>query len=186
MSIVAPDGAGPTDTWDLRITGPGLPDSAPLLTVYPSGFPRIALWSYAVLPDRGAYRVDATARGGSGALAVVFVIGEPEILEAPTGVTAAGAAQGGADVTWNAVPGALAYFASLYTHPTQQDPISHFVSGQWSSGTAAAFPPGSISPGVAYDAYVTASSADVASGSTVPTRISASENAYAPVAFVGM
>jgi hypothetical protein len=184
LSITSPDGGPTGDTWDLTITGPGLPASLPLETSYPGALPRVMQWAYGVPPDLGLYAVEARSRTGAGAIRARFAIGEPTPLDAPTGLAAEALAQGGARVTWSAVPRAASAFAALYTRPTDLDPASRFVAGQWVNGTEATFPAGTVQPGVAYDAYMTATDADVVGGGT-PTRVSASENSYAPAGFVG-
>jgi hypothetical protein len=184
LSITGPDGSATTDTWDLDIAGPGLPAGTPLVAAYPSSLPRVMLWAYTVPPDPGLYTVVGRSHTGVGVVRARFAVGEPAVLDSPTGLTADALAQGGVRVTWTAVPGAASTFASLYTRPTDVDPTSQYVAGQWVNGAEAQFPQGTVQAGVAYDAYATAANADLVNGGT-PSQVSASENSYAPAGFVG-
>jgi len=174
MALAAPDGAPGGGVWSIEVTGPNLPPADPLRFELLANFARRMVWAYDLPPAAGLYTL--TARSGAEAVTTQFVIGAPEPLPLPGGVSAQGQAGGAARFTWDAVPGARSYLAAAWMG-------AYFVAGQWVAGTEARFPDGTFTPGNAYDVYVTATDADM-SGVAVPTRVSASENSYTPASFI--
>lgn len=173
VGLSAPDGTADGGVWSIEVTGPRLPAANPLRFDLLANFTRRMVWVYGLAPDPGLYT--ATASSGAESVTTRFSVAPPGPLALPTGVAATGKADGSARFTWDPVAGASSYFAAAWLGNT-------FVAGQWVGAPAADFPAHTFTSGVVYDVYVTATDVDM-SGSTPPTRVSASENSYSPGSF---
>jgi hypothetical protein len=176
VSIRNGDGSATSADWTVEVVGPGLDAAAPLAFAYPAHFSRILVWTGAVPAVQGSYGI--VARSGDARVARSFAIGALRALGAPTGVTAAGGAQGSASASWTAVPGATSYLVTARAHASQA-----FVMNQWIAGTTAAFPAGTFFAGETYDVRVAATDADMVGGA-VPAQLAITENSYQPASFV--
>ncbi|WP_242342080.1 hypothetical protein [Anaeromyxobacter terrae] len=173
VGLSAPDGAPDGGAWSIAVTGPDLPASDPLRFELPANFTKRLVWAYGLPPTPGLYTL--VASDGVESVTTQFAIAPPLPLPLPGGVSASGDAKRGAHVTWDGVPGAQSYFASVWLG-------SSYVAGQWVTGTSADFLAGTFTSGSTYEVYVTAADFDVTAGPP-PTRVSASENSYTPARF---
>lgn len=171
LSILNADGTPTASPWSVSVTGPGL--SSPITFTYPANFSRRLLWSYYDAATPGLYT--ATAASSSGTFTGSFSVGAPAVLDIPTGVTAAGGAQGSATVDWTPVTGARSYLVGVWQGAT-------FVTSQWVSAPPASFPQGSFTPGT-YDVYVAATDADMTGGER-PAQVAVAENTMEPGSLV--
>jgi hypothetical protein len=173
VGLSAPDGSPDGGAWSIAVTGPGLPPSDPLRFDLQANFTKRLVWAYGSPPDSGLYTL--VASNGVESITTRFAIAPPTPLPLPEGASASGDAKRGAHVTWNGVPGALSYF--VYAELG-----SSYVAGQWVTGTSADFLAGTFTSGSTYDVYVAAVDFDARAGPP-PTRVSVSENSYAPASF---
>jgi hypothetical protein len=173
VGLAAADGSPDGGTWSIAVTGPGLSASDPLSFQLQANFTTRLVWAYDVAPDPGLYTL--VASNGVASVTTQFAIAPPLPLPLPDGVSASADAKGGARVTWEGVPGAQSYFASAWLG-------SSYVAGQWVTGTSADFLARTFASGLTYDVYVTAADCDFTAGPP-PTRVSVSENSYAPARF---
>jgi hypothetical protein len=174
LSIGNADATPTALTWAVTIAGPGIDPSVPLAFSYPANFPRLLVWSYDVPAAPGPYVLTATSSAGT--FTIPFTVGEPAVLEIPTGIVATDGAQGSAHVAWTAVAGARSYLVGVWQGAT-------FVTSQWVASASADFPQGSFTPGQIYDVYVAATDADMAGGAR-PTQVAVAENTLQPAGFV--
>jgi hypothetical protein len=174
--LSAPDGAPAGGDWSIEVTGPNLPPADPLRFTLPASFTQRLVWAYGLPPDPGLYTL--TARSGLEVVTTQFAIGAPAPLPLPTGISVQMPGSGVVRLTWDAVPGARSYLAAAWLGAS-------FVAGQWVAGAEAQFPAGTFTTGTTYDVYVTATDVGMSGGAAPPTRVSASENGYAPANFVG-
>jgi hypothetical protein len=164
-------------TWALEVFGPGIPASSPLRATYPAGQVQQITWTYEVPATQGSYSLMATT--GTSSISTQFVVGTPPALTLPGDVAIQNPLSGGCGVTWSAVAGAAAYYASVWAHDS-----GTFAAGQWVTTTSAHFAPGTFTAGVAYDVYVAAADVDpTGSPAARPNQVSVSENTYLPVGF---
>lgn len=176
LSVGATDGAASSVAWDVEVVGPNLPAGSPLRFAYHANYPRTLVWAPGVPATPGTYT--ATARSGSIAIASMFTLGAPAWLDQPMGLVATDAAQGGADASWAPVAGAQSYLLSTYEAAS-----GRLVASAWFTGSSGSFPAATFTPGVAYEVYVAATDADMASGA-VPVQVSVAENVFDFARFV--
>ncbi|MCM2333473.1 MAG: hypothetical protein NDI82_05950 [Anaeromyxobacteraceae bacterium] len=176
LSVGATDGAASSAAWDVEVVGPNLPAEAPLRFVYHASFPRTLVWAPGSPATPGTY--SAIARSGSLALISTFTVGAPAWLDQPMGLVATDAAQGAADASWAPVAGARSYLLTAYEAASGQ-----LVASAWFAGSSGSFPAATFTPGVAYDVYLAATDADMASG-TAPAQVSVAENVFDFARFV--
>jgi hypothetical protein len=173
VGLSAADGSPDGGAWSIAVTGPSLPPSDPLRFDLLANFTKRLVWAYDLPPESGRYTL--VASNGVESITTEFAIAPPLPLPLPEAVSAGGNAKGGAHVTWERVPGAQSYFASAWLG-------SSYVAGQWVTGPFAEFLGGTFTSGFTYEIYVAAADFDVAAGPP-PTRVSLSENSYAPASF---
>ncbi len=169
LSIQNADGTPNPSTWAVSVTGPGLPASSPIAFTYPGNFPRFLVWSYYQPATPGLYALSAVSPAGT--LMGAFSVGAPGLLAIPTGVTATGGTLGSASVAWTPVTGARSYLVGVWQG-------AKFITSQWVSSPPAAFPRGSLTPGL-YDVYVAATDADMIGGAW-PAQVAVAENTMQP------
>jgi hypothetical protein len=173
VGLSTPDGSPDGGAWSIAVTGPDLPASNPLRFELQANFTKRLVWAYALPPARGLYTL--VASNGVESITTQFAIAPPLPLPLPAGVSASGDARRGAHVSWDRVVGAQSYFASAWLG-------SSYVAGQWVTGTSADFLAGTFTSGLTYEVYLAAADLDVTAGPP-PTRVSVSENSYAPACF---
>ncbi len=177
VSIQTATGAAPSVAWDVDVTGPAFGVGGALQGVQLAGTDRLILWTYDVAPVDGIYVIRARAAGETISLSLraAPTASLPEVA----GPTAMPRGAGGAEVSWQAVPGARAYYVSAWARAT-----GALLAAAWVTQTSATFAPGTFASSQSCDVYVAASTADPATGGVLPSVLSISENTYRPVSFV--
>jgi hypothetical protein len=148
-------GSPPAGDWTVTVTGPDITEQ--LTFIYPKTKAHYLYWEYGVIPASGLYTVTATAPGYT--LTGSFTI--PNItakLSVAGSLSASPTTGGGASATWAAVAGAGSYYVNVWTYVSD---VYTEIAGGWVNTNAALIPNGTLSKGVAYDLYVTASSLDM-------------------------
>ena len=175
VGLIRADGTPLEEGGTVELIGPGLRSETPLRFSYPPRARQHLVWSYDTPPLLGRYTL--TARVGAQVLSTSFSIGELGSLAAPLDVKAVSSASGGSRVSWQAVAGARTYYVSVW------DNQGSLTAVQWASEASASFAAGTFEAGRVYDVYVAATDVDLAS-TTMPTRVTVSENTYLPANFI--
>ena len=179
-SILTSTATPPAGDWTVAVTGPGI--TTPLTFTYPKTDTHYLYWDFATLPAGGSYTVTATAPGYS--LTAGFAI--PDLtaqLPVTSNITVTPIANS-YTITWNTVPGASSYHVNLWA---TVGGVYTEIAGEWVNGTTVSVPRASLTRGVLYDVYVTASTLDMTTTRALPppnpAQVNMSDNTYGAVSF---
>ncbi len=188
----ASSGTPPAGDWTLKVTGPGISNSAPIVFTYPKTDAHYVYWDFSTLPLAGTYTVTATSLGSSEKPSAQFTITNATAqLPVATGISVTSDSTN-YTVSWNTVSGASSYYVNLWTDVWNAS-LGQYeyteVAGAWVNGSTltALIPKNSLTKGTLYDVYVTACILDMTTAKTLPpptpTQVNMSDNTYATVSF---
>jgi hypothetical protein len=175
FGLSALGGAASPISWNISVTGPGIPAAMPLTLSYPANTKAYLTWDYNLSSTPGNYT--ATFTSSAGEAFASFAVGTPPSLAAASGITATLQSNGDVVVNFSPVTGARSYEVSAWGGSPSVP-----VDAQWVAGGPVTFPKASFSSGTQYSVYVDATNADLV-GETQPSSLTVSENTYAPVTF---
>ncbi len=171
----------PAGDWNLTVTGPGI--TTALTFSYPRTDSHYIWWDFGTIPAPGTYTVTATPAAGGSSLIQTFTVPSPTAkLPVATGLSATPSNGGGAALNWNTVAGANSYYVNIWTCVgtgsvntetgcTNEGTYSE-IAGGWSNSTSLTISNGSLTKGLVYDLYVTASELDMMDMNSVPVPVS--------------
>ncbi|HAK61227.1 MAG TPA: hypothetical protein DCO77_12750 [Nitrospiraceae bacterium] len=189
-SILPGEGVTPPDLdWTITVTGPGItswqytyPGSTGLFSHYLN-------WDFFTTPAAGVYTVTATSPAPVETLTDSFTIANVTAqLPITANLQVTPTAGGGAEASWDPVPGAASYYVNLWYDNLVSGEYEQ-IAGGWVTTPAAVITASTMTPGEVYDLYVTASTMDMtdmlASPPPVPgTQVDMSDNVYDEARFV--
>ena len=159
----------PAGDWDVTVTGPGLPlanDVNALKFKYPATYSHYLYWDYGKVYVSGTYTVTAVSSSGTATISQIFSVPTPTAkLPLVTSLTVTANTGGGAAASWSPVAGAASYNVNIWT---MVGSVYTEIAERWVSATSAIIPNGTLTIGVEYDLYVTASTLDMTDVATVP------------------
>ncbi len=186
----------PAGDWTITVNGPDIPGSAPITFTYPATYAQYVYWDYGTVPASGTYTVTGVSTGGT-TISQTFTIPDPTSqIPVATGLSVTPVSGGGANASWSPVTGANSYYVNVWTCTGSAAPnfacpnggTYQEIAGNWVNATSAIIPTGTLTPGVAYDVYVTACQQDMTDTTTVPpadpgTQMNMSDTVYSYATF---
>jgi len=180
-SILTDSSSQPAGDWTVTVTNPNI---SPITFTYPKTSSHYLYWEFDTPPASGTYTVTAATAGSSDQLTTTFTIPDLaakldvatniQVIPGPTGYM----------IAWNAVTGAKSYYVNLWA-----DIGGNYteVANAWTTETSSFIPKGSLTKGMIYDVYITASSEDMTTSTEVPPpsplQINMSDNTFAAKGF---
>ncbi len=159
----------PAGDWNVTVTGPGLPPANDVNAVkfkYPATYSHYLYWDYGFVPQSGSYTVTAVSSSGTSTISQIFSVPTTTAkLPIATGITVTTSNGGGAAASWSPVAGAASYYVNIWR---MVGSVYTEIAARWVSATSAIIPNGTLTKGVEYDLYVTASTLDMTSSTVVP------------------
>ncbi len=170
---ISADPLQPTYSFQL----PALTGGSYLVEVYAQTTDRVALQNDISATPTLASQENLSRSSGSTTISQTFTIpGPTSQLPIAIGLSVTPVNGGGATVNWSLVPGANSYYVNVWTCAGSAAPnlacstggTYQEIAGNWVNATSAIIPTGTLTPGVAYDVYVTACQQDMTDTTTVP------------------
>lgn len=195
--LTSTGGNPPAGGWNVVVTGPGLPpanETNALKFTYPANKSNYIYWNFGFVPAAGLYTVTATTTGYT--LTDSFTIPNTTAkLPVATGLAVTRAQNGDYNVAWDSIMGASSYYVNVWTcvgginTPTGcNGGIYSEIASVWVNSTAATILKTSLTNGLVYDVYVTASALDMTTMTVTPpptpgTQVDMSDTTFTYVTF---
>jgi hypothetical protein len=185
-------GTPPSGNWNMSVTGPGI--SGSFSFTYPAAYSHYLDWDFWSVPSAGLYDVSAT--NGVITLTDSFTIPNTTSQFPVATNLAVNSSAGGYTISWNAVPGASSYYVNLWTCVGAGSQNTEYgctnggqyteTAGRWVNTTSAFVQDTTLTSGLVYDVYVTASAVDMTTNTTPPApgaQTDMSDTTFTYVAF---